>query len=74
ALIYRVNTFQKSDAAGAIEQVEDEGKTLVINEKDYVMVYNFKDLTVRWNDGAYAYSIAGKITEEELTQIIKSIK
>lgn len=73
-LIYRVTTYQEFDAAGAVEQVENESKTLTINEKEYVLVYNFEDITVRWNDGVYAYSIAGKITEEELTEIIKSIK
>lgn len=72
--IYRVTTHQNSDVAGAVEQVENERKTIVIDAKEYVLVYNFEDLTVRWNDGVYAYSIAGKITEEELTEIIKSIK
>ncbi|MEG1577394.1 MAG: DUF4367 domain-containing protein [Oscillospiraceae bacterium] len=72
--IYRVTTYQKFDAAGAVEQVEDGEKLIEIDGNECVIVWNFDNLKARWNDDNYAYSIAGNLTEEELAEIIKSIK
>jgi hypothetical protein len=65
----------KSDESGAYSiETDSGGKTVNIDGKDYNIFTNAEYEKAFWVGSGYSCSITGQITEDELIQIIKSLR
>ena len=72
-LVMRVNEFNTNDSVILGERDED-GDVYYSNGVEYQIVSNSVWNKAGWQDNTCSYTISGQVSEEEIKEIINSIK
>lgn len=72
-LSIKIVYIDSATAVSSVETLPGSCETVTINGQDYVFASNADYRKAIWSTGKYSYTILGHVTDDELTDMIKSI-